>query len=155
DRHVRIPMGNSPKKFVYIYAMYKVEDEMVPSRPIMISVYSAECKKVRYKASKSKRNLVFELSTDRNVAEIPPVMAVQSSERIPLRAGDGEVVWRSNAPIKFSDGAAFVTVSCNQAVDVERIRLFFEEEADYNLFKFIHPLYRRRRDGRKKEGTGV
>ncbi|MBP5203838.1 MAG: zinc ribbon domain-containing protein [Candidatus Methanomethylophilaceae archaeon] len=79
NRHVRIPMGNSPRKFVYIYAMYKVEDEMVPSRPIMISVYSVECRKVRYAASKSKKSLTFEFSADRDVPEIPPVMAVQSS----------------------------------------------------------------------------
>ncbi len=154
NRHVRIPMGNSPRKFVYIYAMYRVEDEMVPSRPIMISVYSVECRKVRYAASKSKRNLTFEFSADRDVPEIPPVMAVQSSERIPLRAGDGEVIWRSGGPVKLTDGSASVTVNCSPAVDIERVRLFFEEEADYNLFKFIHPLYRRRRDGREKEGKG-
>jgi hypothetical protein len=155
DRHVRIPMGSSPRKFVYIYAMYKVEDETVPSRPIMISAYSVECRKVRYKAAKSKRNLTFELTSDRDVAEIPSVMAVQSSERIPLRSGDGEVIWRSNAPIKFLEGSASVTASVNQPVDLERVRLFFEEEADYNLFKFIHPIYRRRRDGRQEEGKNL
>ncbi len=143
EKQVVIPMGNSIKKFIHIYAKYKVEDEIMPSRPVVISVYSVDCRKIRYTASKDKRCITFKLSADPSVEEIPSVVAVQSSERFPLRAEDGEVVWRSDGSIPFDNGTATVSFQYGPQTDMERIRLFFVEEADYNLFKFIHPIYRR------------
>ena len=145
DRQVVIPMGESVRKYIRICAKYRVEDEIMPSRPVVVSIYSVECRKVRYKASRDKRTMTFSLSADPEVKEIPAIMAVQSSERIPLRSGDGEVVWRSEGPIPFIGGTATASFQCGPQTDMERIRLFFVEEADYNLFKFIHPIYRRRR----------
>jgi len=144
NKQIVIPMGNSIKKFIHIYAKYQVEDEIMPSRPVIISVYSVDCKKIRYTASKDKKNITFNLSADPSVDKIPAIIAVQSSERIPLRAGDGEVVWRSEDPISFENGSATASFQYGPQTDMERIRLFFVEEADYNLFKFIHPIYRRR-----------
>ncbi len=144
ERQVVIPMGDSIRKFIHIYAKYRVEDEIMYSRPIIISAYSVECKKVRYTASRDKKTMTFKLSADPSVTDIPSIMAVQSSERIPLRSGDGEVVWRSEGPIMFENGSATASFQCGPQTDMERIRLFFVEEADYNLFKFIHPIYRRR-----------
>ncbi|MBR2093291.1 MAG: hypothetical protein IJ904_04510 [Candidatus Methanomethylophilaceae archaeon] len=144
ERQVVIPMGDSVRKFIHIYAKYKIEDDIMASRPVIISAYSVECRKVRYTASRDKKTMTFKLSADPSVGEIPAIMAVQSSERIPLRSGDGEVVWRSEGPVVFENGSATQSFECGPQTDMERIRLFFVEEADYNLFKFIHPIYRRR-----------
>ncbi len=144
ERQVVIPMGDSVRKFIHIYAKYRIEDDIMASRPVIISAYSVECRKVRYTASRDKKTMTFKLSADPSVEEIPAIMAVQSSERIPLRSGDGEVVWRSEGPIVFENGSATQSFECGPQTDMERIRLFFVEEADYNLFKFVHPIYRRR-----------
>ena len=144
EKRIVIPLGESVRKFIHIYAKYNVGDEVMLSRPVILSAYSVECKKVRYSASRDKKTMTIRLSTDTDVTEIPAVIAVQSSERIPLRAGDGEVVWTSNDPVPFVGGAATVSFECGPQTDMERIRLFFVEEADYNLFKFVHPIYRRR-----------
>lgn len=143
EKQIRIPMGRSPKKFINIFAIYRIGEQMIPSRGIAIDVYSAESRKVRYTVRQERSGMRLEFSADPDVTEIPAVMAVQVAVGIPLKRTDGEVVWRSGGPVPLTQGKGSLTVQCRNLQDIERMRLFFENDADYNMFRFIHPLYRR------------
>jgi len=143
DRLIRIPMGKAPKKCINIFASYKVDKETLYSRGITIDVYSAECKKVRYTMRNGLKNTSVEFSTDPSVTELPEVIAVCVDEGIPLRKEDGSVIGSSNGPVKLVNGNGKISMELNKAADSEHVRLFFTDEENYNLFRFIHPLYRR------------
>lgn len=142
-RQIVVPMGKSTTKFVYIFAKYKYEDEIRLSHPTMISAFSASCRKVRYSASRDRKSISFRIQTDPGVDSIPEIMAVQSDGRFPLRSGDGKTVWKSGGAVSLSGGTATVSFAAEPQMEVEKMRLFFCEESNYNIFKFIHPLYRR------------
>ncbi len=144
ERQIRIPMGRSAKKCINIFALYRINDEMIASRGIAVDVYSAECRKVRYTVRQEKGGMRMEFSADADVSEIPPILAVQVAEGIPLKRSDGEVIWRSHNPVQLTQGKGVLTVQCKNLEDPARMRLFFENDADYNMFRFMHPLYGRR-----------
>lgn len=144
EKQIRIPMGHSAKKCINIFALYKVNDEMIASRGIAVDVYSAECRKVRYTVQQEKGGMRMEFSTDADVTEIPPIVAVQVAVGIPLKRTDGEIIWRSHNPVPITQGRGSLTVQCKNLENPARMRLFFENDADYNLFRFVHPLYDRR-----------
>ncbi len=144
DRLIRIPMGKAPKKCINIFASYKEGKETLYSRGITIDVYSAECKKVRYTMKADRRNATIDFSTDPEVTQLPEVVAVRVAEGIPLRKEDGAQVGTSNGPVKLNNGTGRLVMDLGGATDVEHIRLFFADEENYNLFRFIHPLYNRR-----------
>ena len=144
ERQIRIPMGRSAKKCINIFALYRINDEMIASRGIAVDVYSAECRKVRYTVRQEKGGMRMEFSADADVSEIPPILAVQVAEGIPLKRSDGEVIWRSHNPVQLAQGKGVLTVQCKNLEDPARMRLFFENDADYNMFRFMHPLYGRR-----------
>ena len=144
ERQIRIPMGHSAKKCINIFALYKVNDEMIASRGIAIDVYSAECRKVSYTAKKEKTGMRMDFTADPDVSEIPAIIAVQVAVGIPLKRTDGEVIWRSHNPVQLTQGRGSLTVQCKNLEDPARMRLFFENDSDYNMFRFMHPLYNRR-----------
>jgi hypothetical protein len=146
EKQIRIPMGKSPKKCINIYAVYKVNNEIIPSRGIAITAYSAEFKKIRYTVDAGKKNSVIELTTDETAESIPEIVMVRTEEGIPLRKTDGEVLWSSNGPVQLQGGKCKLSISLKGHTDKEHMRLFFSNEDDYNLFRFIHPLYNRRND---------
>ena len=74
---------------------------------------------------------------------MPSMIAVKSAVGIPLKRTDGEVLWRSQGPVRLSQGKGTVAVPLRTQDDIEHMRLFFENDADYNLVRFIHPLYGR------------
>ncbi len=144
ERQIRIPMGHSAKKCINIFALYKVNDEMIASRGIAIDVYSAECRKVSYTVRKEKTGMRMDFTADPDVSEIPAIIAVQVAVGIPLKRTDGEVIWRSHNPVQITQGRGSLTVQCKNLEDPARMRLFFENDSDYNMFRFMHPLYNRR-----------
>ena len=144
ERQIRIPMGHSAKKCINIFALYKVNDEMIASRGIAIDVYSAECRKVSYTVRKEKAGMRMDFTADPDVSEIPAIIAVQVAVGIPLKRTDGEVIWRSHNPVQLTQGRGSLTVQCKNLEDPARMRLFFENDSDYNMFRFMHPLYNRR-----------
>ena len=144
ERQIRIPMGRSAKKCINIFALYRINEEMIASRGIAVDVYSAECRKVRYTVRQEKGGMRMEFSADADVSEIPPILAVQVAEGIPLKRSDGEVIWRSHNPVQLTQGKGVLTVQCKNLEDPARMRVFFENDADYNMFRFMHPLYDRR-----------
>ena len=146
DKLIRIPMGKSPKKCINIFATYKVGNESLHSRGIAIDVYSAECKKVRYTVESSRKSSSIEITTDESVDSIPEIVMIRTEEGIPLRKEDGETLWSSNGPINLSGGKCTLNINLKGHQDIEHMRLFFSNEEDYNLFRFIHPLYNRRKD---------
>ena len=144
ERQIRIPMGHSAKKCINIFALYKVNDEMIASRGIAIDVYSAECRKVSYTVRKEKTGMRMDFTADPDITEIPAIIAVQVAVGIPLKRTDGEVIWRSHNPVQLTQGRGSLTVQCKNLEDPARMRLFFENDSDYNMFRFMHPLYNRR-----------
>ena len=144
ERQIRIPMGHSAKKCINIFALYKINDEMIASRGIAVDVYSAECRKVRYTVKQEKGGMRMEFSTDPDIGQIPPIVAVQVAVGIPLKRTDGEIIWRSHNPVALAQGKGTLTVQCKNLEDPARMRLFFENDSDYNMFRFMHPLYDRR-----------
>jgi hypothetical protein len=145
DKMVRVPMGGSKKKIVTIYAVYDVEKEKMPSRGMWIDVYSGSSAKVRYSmtAEKSGRDMKFMVSidADRSVQELPPVSAIHVQEGLPLKRRDGAAIWSSKSPVVLHGGKALLTFQCSPDINVSRVRLFFDSDENYNLFRFIHPLY--------------
>ena len=153
DRQVVIPMGESVRKYIRICAKYRVEDEIMPSRPVVVSIYSVECRKVRYKASRDKRTMTFSLSADPEVKEIPAIMAVQSSERIPLRSGDGEVVWRSEGPVPFIGGTA--TASIGPLMAVRRESTMGHGRREARILEAVEMIRREACDGLTAEALAA
>ncbi len=143
SRQIAVPMGKSAAKFIFIFAKYRYEDEIRLSHPTMIGVFSAACRKIRYTAARDRKGISFRLQADPEVESIPEIMAVQSDGRFPLRAGDGRTVWKSGGKVSLSGGTATVSFPAEPQMEMERMRLFFCEESNYNIFRFIHPLYRR------------
>ena len=144
EKCIRIPMGKSVKKCINIFAIYKLDNEMRPSRGIVIDVYSAECQKVHYTMKPEKSGIHMEFSADPDVREIPPIIAVQVTEGIPLKRADGEVIWRSHSPVPLTGGKGVLNIQCKALKDITKVRLFFENDENYNLYRFVHPLYNRR-----------
>ncbi len=144
EKQIRIPMGHSAKKCINIFALYKINDEMIASRGIAVDIYSAECRKVRYTVRTEKGGMKIEFTTNPDISQIPPVIAVQVAIGIPLKRTDGEVIWRSHNSVPITQGRGSLTVQCKNLEDPARIRLFFENDTDYNMFRFVHPLYNRR-----------
>ena len=52
-------------------------------------------------------------------------------------------MWRSDQTVRLSGGAAQITIPKGKIVDIKRMRLFFDNEENYYLYRFVHPLYRR------------
>ncbi|MDR0523475.1 MAG: hypothetical protein LBG62_03540 [Candidatus Methanoplasma sp.] len=146
DRRVRVPMGGSKKRVATIYAAYDVSGEKMFSRGMCLDLYSGSSTKVRYSMSAEGdgRGAKFTIciDTDRSVAELPPLSAVRVQEGIPLRRRDGEAIWSSNRPVALSGGKATIAFSCKPGTDPSRVRVFFDGEDSYNLFKFIHPVFK-------------
>ena len=139
DKSIRIPMGRSRKKCINIFAIYKLNNETRASRGIVLDVFSDDCKKVRYDLKSERGTMRLTLTSDPDVKEIYPVVAVRTAVGIPLRRSDGEVIWRSSGKVPTNttiDTGARVT-------DLQGVRLFFEDDEYYNLYRFIHPLRRR------------
>ncbi len=143
DKLIRIPMGKSVKKCLNIFAIYRVDGNDIPSRGVAVDVYSAECRKIRYNVKQDRSGTALEITTDKTVTELPEIIAVQVDEGIPLKRCDGEVVWRSGQPIRLSGGATQVVIPNGKVTDIRKMRLFFDNEENYYLYRFIHPLYRR------------
>jgi len=147
DKMVRIPMGNSKKRVVTLYAVYDVSGEKMTSRGMSFDIYSGACNKVRYTmavegSSKGESKIILSIDTDRSVSELPPVTAVAVKEGIPLKIWDGESIWSSNKPIPLNAGKAVVVFTVKDKVSIARVRLFFVRDEDYNILRFIHPLYK-------------
>ena len=147
DKMVRIPMGNSKKRVVTLYAVYDVSGERMTSRGMSFDIYSGACSKVRYSMvvegpSRAEQRIMLSIDTDREVSELPPITAVAVKEGIPLKIWDGESIWSTNRPILLSNGKATVLFTAKEKVDISKVRLFFVREEDYNVFRFIHPLYK-------------
>ena len=147
DKMVRIPMGNSKKRVVTLYAVYDVSGERMTSRGMSLDIYSGACNKVRYNmsvegSSRTEMRIILSIETDREVRELPPVTAVAVKEGIPLKIWDGESIWSSNRPVPVNNGNAAIMFTVKERVDISKVRLFFVKEEDYNMFRFIHPLYK-------------
>jgi hypothetical protein len=147
DKMVRIPMGSSKKRVVTLYAVYDVAGERMTSRGMSFDIYSGVCSKVRYSmavegSSRTETKVILSIDTDHGVRELPPMTAIAVKEGIPLKIWDGESIWSSNRPVPISSGKAVIVFNVREKVDISRVRLFFVKEEDYNLFRFVHPLYR-------------
>jgi len=146
DKLIRIPMGKSPKKCINLFATYNIDGEIIHSRGMVIDVYSAECKKVRYTMESGRKESLLNISTDQDVQSLPAIVIVKVDVGIPLRKGDGEIIWSSDGEVALAQGARSLRVDLKGHRDIEHMRVFFSNEEDYNLFRFIHPLYTRRKD---------
>jgi hypothetical protein len=89
---------------------------------------------------------MLELTAGPEVTSIPEIAIVRVDVGIPLRKEDGEVLWSSGKPVTFTNGKCSLDVILAGHTDAEHMRVFFVNEEDYNLYRFIHPLYNRRQD---------
>ncbi|MDO5853480.1 MAG: hypothetical protein Q4Q62_05405 [Thermoplasmata archaeon] len=143
DRQVRVHMGGRTKRSVNIFAVYRIDGVVCPSRGIVLELNSGVCRKVRYTVKRDRNSATVVLATDQDVSLLPPMMMVQASRGIPLRRNDGEVVWRSEGPVQLTNGTVTLKLPGKGPEAVERCRLFMAEDSDYYDFRFVHPLYGR------------
>ncbi len=144
DRQIRISMGQSPKRCFNLYAIYNVDNVELNARGVAFEVYSQNAKKVRYTVKEERNGMRLDFQTDSDVTEIPPIVAIQVVSGIPLKKNDGETIWRSHGPVQLVQGKGSLNVQCKNLSDISKMRLFFVNDSDYNMFRFIHPLYGRR-----------
>jgi hypothetical protein len=149
DKMVRIPMGNFKKRVVTLYAVYDVSGEKMNSRGMSIDIYSGTSNKIRYSmtvesVSRTESKVMLSIETDPGIKEIPPIAAITVKEGIPLKIWDGESTWTSNRPVPLNGGRTVIVFQTKGKAELDKTRLFFVNEEDYNLFKFIHPIYKER-----------
>ncbi len=143
DKQIRIGMGQHSMRCFNAYAIYDVDGIEINSKGISFEAYSGIAKKVRYTVKQERSGIRLGFQTDKDVKAIPPVVAVVATTGIPLKQRDGERVYESNGTIKLIDGKGELSIACSK-IDIARMRLFFADDRDYNMFKLIHPLYGRR-----------
>ncbi|MCL2145917.1 MAG: hypothetical protein FWH45_01900, partial [Methanomassiliicoccaceae archaeon] len=110
-------------------------------------IFSGAYTKVRYSLaaegiSRTDTKMILSIDTDPSVKELPPVSAVAVKEGIPLKIWEGETMWSSNRPVPIVSGRNVTVFTVKDRIDISKVRLFFVNEEDYNLFRFIHPLYK-------------
>lgn len=142
DKRIRISMGHSNKRVVTIYAAYDVAGKKMYSRGINMDIYSGACNKVHYDITMERIKAVITIDTDSTMRKLPPMKAVCVKEGIPLRIWDGEAVWTSQTDLPLAAGRTTISFPVKPKTDPKRIRLFFVDENDYNLFRFIHPIFK-------------
>lgn len=145
DKMIRIPMGNSKKKIVTIFSQYDIDGEKLYAKGTSLTIFSGNYNKVYYtlkpEGGKSGR-VILNISTEESIKSLPPMCATAVSEGIPLKINDGENIWTQREPLMLNNGKASVVLQYN--MDLKKVRLFFLDEDDCNLFKFIHPIFRER-----------
>ncbi len=146
DRHIRINMGQAVKKTVTLYAVYDIEGTKMKSLGVSIDLYSGVCTKVRYtvKADRpTRKDCTVQLAIDApEQIQLPQMVMVAVGTGIPLKITDGETVWSSGGSVPLTGGKTVLTFTVpRERGDVRRMRLFFPNKEDYNLNRFIHPLY--------------
>ena len=145
ERMIRLPMGSRPRRTVTIFAVYDAEGKKITSRGMTFEIVAGTCRTLRYSAESGRSkdsNIRVTIESESDVEFIPPVIAVCREEGIPLRRNDGEVIWRSEVPIRLSRGRIAFRIEARPGDDVRHMRLFFEKDEDYSSFRFVHPLYR-------------
>lgn len=144
DRMIKIPMGGRSHRTVTIFAVYDAEGKKMTSRGMIFDIVSETCRTARYSAdAKPSRDgkIKVTIEADSDVEFLPPIIAVCTGEGIPLRRNDGEIIWRSEVPMRLSRGRSVFNINAGQGTDIRHMRIFFEKDEDYCSFRFIHPLY--------------
>lgn len=143
DKMIKIPMGNHSRRTVTMYVVYDIEGKKTVSRAMAFDVIAGTHRTIRYFVERTKNNTIkISMKTNNDVEFIPPIIAVCTSEGIPLRPKDGEVVWRSEVPMLVKGGQCKFNINIGP-LDISHMRIFFENGENYAGFKFVHPLYRR------------
>lgn len=148
DRKIRIPLGNSLKKTVTIYAVYGIDDKKLQSIGITLDIYSGVSNKVRYSMATEnikgqRKNVRVNINIEcPDQSVVPRCVLVGVAKGIPLKMRDGEVLWDSEGAVRLAGGRATASFDLpKEKADLSRMRLFFPNREDYNLFRFVHPLY--------------
>ena len=149
DKMVRVSMGSFKKRVVTIFAVYDVAGEKMTSRGMSIDIYSGTSNKIRYSMSvesmsRTDSKVMLSIETDSNIREIPQIAAIGVKEGIPLKIWDGEAIWTSNRSVPLNGGRTVIVLQMKGKAELDKVRLFFVNEDDYNLFKFIHPIFKDR-----------
>lgn len=145
DRMIKVSVGNRPRRTVTIFAVYDADGKKMTSRGMSFDIVSGTYRAVRYSADAdpSKNGKIrVAIEADSDVEFLPPIIAVCTGEGIPLRRNDGEVIWRSEVPMRLSKGRSVFNINTEQGTDIRHMRIFFEKDEDYSSFRFVHPLYR-------------
>ncbi len=143
DKQIRIGMGHHSMRCFNVYAIYDVDGIEVNAKGVAFEAYSGIAKKVRYTVKQERSGIRLGFQTDKDIKEIPPVVAVVATAGIPLKKSDGGRIYESNGTVKLIDGKGELSIACDKT-DTSKMRLFFADDRDYNMFKLIHPLYGRR-----------
>lgn len=143
DKMIKIPMGNYSRRTVTMYVIYDIEEKETASRAMAFDVIAGTYSKIFYEVEQTKNNIVkVTMQTNSDVEFIPSIIAVCTSEGIPLSSKDGETIWRSEVPMLVKNGQCKFNIKSG-SLNVDHMRIFFESNEDYAEFKFVHPLYER------------
>ncbi len=152
DGFIEFQLGGSANTEVTVYAVYDVEGEPRRSIGLTTDIYSGTTSKVDYIMSavpvkgdrkKSRIEISFNCPGE---SVVPRCVMVRTDEGIPLRERDGEIVWESDDPVVLSDGRAECSfVMPKDEADLQRMRLFFPDRRNYSKYRFVHPIYNRRK----------
>ncbi|HKM13909.1 MAG TPA: zinc ribbon domain-containing protein [Candidatus Methanomethylophilaceae archaeon] len=146
NKMIKIPMGNYSRRTVTMYVIYDIEEKKTVSRAMAFDVIAGTYRKIHYFVERSTNNVArVTMQTNSEVEFIPPIIAVCTLEGIPLNSKDGETIWKSEVPMLVKNGQCKFNIK-TKLLDIEHMRIFFENSEDYAEFKFIHPLYGRNRD---------
>ncbi len=152
DGFVEFQLGGSANTEVCVYAVYSIEGEERRSIGLTTNIFSGTFSKVDYimsavpvKGDRKKSRVEISFNCPGETV-IPRCVMVITKEGIPLRERDGEIIWESDDPLVLTDGRAeCFFVAGKDEIDLNRMRLFFPDRKNYNKYRFVHPLYNRRK----------
>ncbi|MCQ2070676.1 MAG: zinc ribbon domain-containing protein [archaeon] len=119
------------------------------SVPVSLTVYHNNYSTVQYsisagRMSNDKRSYSVKVNLRSSAPTIPKVLVVYSDEKYPLKRFDGELVHESEDPLVFTDNLCeFSFTMTRDNIDLNRMKLFFEDAEAYNYLRFVHPANRR------------
>ncbi len=152
DGFVEFQMGGSASTEVAVYAVYDIEGENRRSIGLTTSIFSGEPCKVDYVLSTSpvkgdRKKVRVDVSFNcPGETVVPRCVMIRTEEGIPLRERDGEMIWESDDPVVLSNGRAECSfVISKDDADLNSMRLFFPDRKNYNKYRFVHPIYDRRK----------
>lgn len=153
EGRVPIPSADVADMAMSLNAVYPIGERNFSSAATMVHLWSDSVKKVSYtvtllpvQSDRGKREVAVFIKCP-GATFLPQMVLVLAPEGIPLRASEGETIWKTDSPMILKDGT--YRGSCfmdRNRAEIARMRLFFKDQSEYAKYHVVHPIYRRRRD---------
>ncbi|MBE6526149.1 MAG: zinc ribbon domain-containing protein [Thermoplasmata archaeon] len=148
---VRVTLGHASRCTVKLVAVYEISGKHMASNAVTTNIWGEGFRRITYTVTatpsrndRTKTEVQITITCP-DAGNLPCCVMVRTREGIPLKATDGEVVWRSDDPVLLANGVARGAFFLpKEDSDITHMRLFLADRSDYSRFRIIHPIHRRR-----------